>query len=70
MTAGGSVEGSVEGGVEGSVESNVEVQVEEITSEEMAAVDENCEFYGLSRLQLMENAGAAVANEVRAAVAG
>ena len=47
----------------------INVEAEEITSEEMAAIDENCEFYGLSRLQLMENAGAAVANEVQAAAA-
>ncbi|MEM3086186.1 MAG: NAD(P)H-hydrate dehydratase [Halobacteria archaeon] len=38
----------------------------EITSREMAALDANCEFYGLSRLQLMENAGAAVARRIRA----
>jgi len=36
-----------------------------ITSEEMAALDENCTFFGLSTLQLMENAGAQVANEVK-----
>jgi NAD(P)H-hydrate epimerase len=36
-----------------------------ITSEEMAALDENCTFFGLSPLQLMENAGAQVANEVK-----
>lgn len=36
-----------------------------ITSEEMAALDENCNFFGLSALQLMENAGAQVANEVK-----
>lgn len=38
----------------------------EITSREMAALDANCEFHGLSRLQLMENAGAAVARRIRA----
>ncbi len=38
----------------------------EITSLEMAALDANCEFHGLSRLQLMENAGAAVARRIRA----
>lgn len=40
--------------------------VGEITSREMAALDANCEFHGLSRLQLMENAGAAVARRIRA----
>jgi hydroxyethylthiazole kinase-like uncharacterized protein yjeF len=37
---------------------------EYITSEEMAALDENCAFYGLLPLQLMENAGANVAREI------
>jgi NAD(P)H-hydrate epimerase len=36
-----------------------------VTSEEMAIIDVNCEYYGLSRLQLMENAGKAVAEEVK-----
>ncbi|RCV62878.1 NAD(P)H-hydrate epimerase [Methanophagales archaeon] len=31
----------------------------------MAALDENCKFYGLIPLQLMENAGANVANEIK-----
>jgi len=31
----------------------------------MAALDENCNFFGLSSLQLMENAGAEVAKEVK-----
>lgn len=35
-----------------------------ITSEEMAALDENCSFYGLVPLQLMENAGAHLATEI------
>lgn len=35
-----------------------------ITSEEMAALDENCSFFGLSPLQLMENAGAQLAHEI------
>ncbi len=35
-----------------------------ITSLEMAVVDTNCEYYGLSRLQLMENAGRGVAEEI------
>jgi hydroxyethylthiazole kinase-like uncharacterized protein yjeF len=38
---------------------------EYITSAEMAALDENCKFFGLSPLQLMENAGAGVANELK-----
>ncbi|MEM2933358.1 MAG: NAD(P)H-hydrate dehydratase [Methanocellales archaeon] len=36
-----------------------------ITSKQMAALDRNCEYLGVSRLQLMENAGASVANAVR-----
>jgi len=36
-----------------------------ITAEEMAALDENCKFFGLSPLQLMENAGAEVAKVVK-----
>ena len=36
-----------------------------ITSEEMAALDENCTFFGLTPLQLMENAGAHIANELK-----
>ncbi len=35
-----------------------------ITSEEMEILDINCEYYGLSRLQLMENAGKSVADEI------
>jgi NAD(P)H-hydrate epimerase len=42
-----------------------EEMVEGITSEEMAALDENCKFFGLSPLQLMENAGAGIANEIK-----
>ena len=38
---------------------------ESITSAEMAALDENCKFFGLLPLQLMENAGANIADEVR-----
>ncbi len=47
----------------GSVMERMEC-IECITSEEMAALDLNCEYFGLSRLQLMENAGMALANEV------
>ncbi len=36
-----------------------------ITSDEMAVLDVNCEYYGLSRLQLMENAGRGVAEEIK-----
>ncbi len=36
-----------------------------ITSREMAVIDTNCEYFGLSRLQLMENAGRGLAEEIR-----
>ncbi|HEX7627358.1 MAG TPA: NAD(P)H-hydrate dehydratase [Candidatus Methanoperedens sp.] len=36
-----------------------------ITSARMAAIDANCEYLGIKRLQLMENAGAAVANAIK-----
>ncbi len=36
----------------------------EITAAEMAALDENCKAFGLSTLQLMENAGSAIAKEI------
>jgi len=36
-----------------------------ITSSRMAAIDANCEYLGIKRLQLMENAGAAVARAVK-----
>ncbi len=36
-----------------------------ITAEEMAALDENCSFFGLAPLQLMENAGANIATEIK-----
>ena len=39
--------------------------MEFITSFRMAAIDTNCEYLGIKRLQLMENAGAAVANAVK-----
>lgn len=35
-----------------------------ITSAQMNAIDANCEYLGLSRLQLMENAGAAIAQAI------
>jgi len=36
-----------------------------ITSSRMAAIDANCEYLGIKSLQLMENAGAAVARAVK-----
>jgi len=41
-----------------------------ILPEEMQALDRNCEYFGLLPLQLMENAGAALAREVRVRSAG
>jgi NAD(P)H-hydrate epimerase len=41
-----------------------------ISAEEMAALDANCRYFGLLPLQLMENAGAALAREVRARAPG
>ncbi len=35
-----------------------------ISSEEMQALDLNCEYFGLSRIQLMENAGKGIADEI------
>ncbi len=37
----------------------------EFITSRMAAIDTNCEYLGVKRLQLMENAGAAVANAVK-----
>ncbi len=37
-----------------------------ISAEEMAAIDANCRYFGLLPLQLMENAGAALAREIAA----
>jgi len=37
---------------------------ESITSKEMRALDLNAEYFGISRLQLMENAGRSVADEI------
>ena len=36
-----------------------------LSSSEMAAIDENCKFFGLSSAQLMENAGAGIANAIK-----
>ncbi|MEA2032574.1 MAG: NAD(P)H-hydrate dehydratase [Euryarchaeota archaeon] len=36
-----------------------------LSSAEMAAIDENCKFFGLSSAQLMENAGAGIANVIK-----
>jgi hydroxyethylthiazole kinase-like uncharacterized protein yjeF len=41
-----------------------------ISAEEMKAIDANCKYFGLLPLQLMENAGAALAREVAAAAPG
>jgi NAD(P)H-hydrate epimerase len=41
-----------------------------ISPEEMSALDDNCTYLGLLPLQLMENAGAALAREVRALAPG
>jgi hydroxyethylthiazole kinase-like uncharacterized protein yjeF len=42
------------------------MEQEVITSREMRALELNAEYFGVSQIQLMENAGAAVANVVRA----
>lgn len=42
----------------------------QISSEEMRALDINCKYFGLLPLQLMENAGAALAREVGASTSG
>jgi hydroxyethylthiazole kinase-like uncharacterized protein yjeF len=39
--------------------------MDSITSSRMAAIDANCEYLGIKRLQLMENAGAAISNTVK-----
>ncbi|MFP4655012.1 MAG: NAD(P)H-hydrate dehydratase [Methanohalobium sp.] len=36
-----------------------------ITTLQMNAIDQNCEYFGLSTLQLMENAGSGIANEIK-----
>jgi len=41
-----------------------------ISAEEMAALDANCRYFGLLPLQLMENAGAALAREIKARAGG
>jgi hydroxyethylthiazole kinase-like uncharacterized protein yjeF len=41
-----------------------------ISAEEMKAIDANCKYFGLLPLQLMENAGAALAREVAASAPG
>ncbi|MDM7935123.1 MAG: NAD(P)H-hydrate epimerase, partial [Methanothrix sp.] len=41
-----------------------------ISPEEMGALDSNCRYFGLLPLQLMENAGAALAREIRARAKG
>ncbi|MDM7912148.1 MAG: NAD(P)H-hydrate dehydratase [Methanotrichaceae archaeon] len=42
----------------------------QISAEEMKAIDINCKYFGLLPLQLMENAGAALAREVEAIAPG
>ncbi len=42
----------------------------QISAEEMRALDINCKYFGLLPLQLMENAGAALAREVMAKASG
>lgn len=39
--------------------------METISSKDMRILDLNCEYFGLSRLQLMENAGKAIAEEIK-----
>jgi NAD(P)H-hydrate epimerase len=39
--------------------------MEVISSLDMQILDLNCEYFGLSRLQLMENAGSAIADEIK-----
>lgn len=41
-----------------------------ISTEEMVAIDSNCRYFGLLPLQLMENAGAALAREIAARAKG
>jgi len=41
-----------------------------ISAEEMSALDSNCRYFGLLPIQLMENAGAAVARQVKARAVG
>ena len=43
----------------------MDTNTDTITSAEMAALDANCEFFGLTPLQLMENAGASIASELK-----
>lgn len=42
----------------------------QVSAEEMKAIDANCKYFGLLPLQLMENAGAALAREVAASAPG
>ena len=44
---------------------DTDANTDTITSAEMAALDANCEFFGLTPLQLMENAGASIASELK-----
>jgi len=42
----------------------IKTQKKYISSREMRALESNAQYYGISLLQLMENAGRAVAEEV------
>jgi NAD(P)H-hydrate epimerase len=42
----------------------------QISADEMNAIDANCKYFGLLPLQLMENAGAALAREVALIASG
>ncbi|MCK4398075.1 MAG: NAD(P)H-hydrate dehydratase, partial [Methanophagales archaeon] len=47
-----------------------EEKEEALSSAEMAAIDENCKFFGLSSAQLMENAGVGIANAIKSKFEG
>ncbi|MCS7139140.1 MAG: NAD(P)H-hydrate dehydratase [Candidatus Nezhaarchaeota archaeon] len=46
------------------IECDVRGELDEVTAEEMAIIDENAEYLGVSRLLLMENAGRSVAEVI------
>ena len=48
-----------------AMDTDTDTNTDTITSAEMAALDANCEFFGLTPLQLMENAGASIASELK-----
>jgi len=47
-----------------------QIDMKVISAEDMTALDANCRYFGLLPLQLMENAGAALAREVKARAGG